>query len=70
MVGEFIFAVNEDARTFIFKADPEKFENVGRNDLGDEVYATPTICGNRIYMRVAELVDGKRQEILYCLGKR
>jgi outer membrane protein assembly factor BamB len=70
MVGENIFATNEAGRTFIFKARPEGFEKVAENQLGDEVYPTPTICGSRIYMRVASNKDGKRQETLYCLGIR
>ncbi len=63
LVGERIYAINEKGRTFISKADPEKFVLVGTNQLGDHVMATPTICGRRIYMRAA--TDGaSRQEIL------
>jgi hypothetical protein len=68
LVGEHIFASNEAGKTFIFKATPKGFEILGENPLGDEVFATPTICGDRIYMRVATLVNGRRQEMLYCLG--
>ncbi len=70
LAGENIFATNEAGQTFIFKARPESFEKVAENQLGDEVFPTPTICGSRIYMRVAATKDGKRQETLYCLGKR
>jgi outer membrane protein assembly factor BamB len=69
LVGDLLFATNEAGRTFIFKANPEKFELVAENQLGDEVLATPAICGSRIYMRVAKFADGKRQEMVYCLGK-
>ena len=69
LVGDRIFATNEAGRTFIFKATPEAFELVGENQLGDEVMATPTICGGRVFMRVAFKKEGKRQEMLYCLGK-
>jgi outer membrane protein assembly factor BamB len=68
LVGEDLFAVNEAGQTFIYKADPEKFQLVAENKLGDEVYATPAICGGRIYMRVVEKPGGQRQEMLYCLG--
>lgn len=70
MVGENIFATNEAGQTYIFKARPDGFEKVAENQLGDEVYPTPTICGSRIYMRVASNKDGKRMETLYCLGSR
>lgn len=70
LVGENLFATNEAGQTFIFKANPTRFELVGENQLGDEVYATPAICGSRIYMRVVETAGGQRQEMLYCLGNR
>jgi outer membrane protein assembly factor BamB len=68
LVGEHIFATNESGQTFIFKANPKAFELVSENKLGDEAYATPAICGGRIYMRVAERFGEQRQEVLYCLG--
>ena len=68
LVGPHLFATNEAGHTFVFKADPAAFELVAENQLGDEAFATPTICGSRIYYRVASQADGKRQEMLYCLG--
>jgi outer membrane protein assembly factor BamB len=69
LVGENIFVTSESGKTHIFKASPAGYEAVGENQLGDEVFATPTICGNRIYARVAIQNGDKRQEMLYCLGK-
>jgi outer membrane protein assembly factor BamB len=69
MVGDLIYATNEEGVTHIFRANPEKFEKVADNKLGESVFATPAICGNRIYMRVAHDENGKRQEYLYCIGK-
>jgi len=70
MCGDTIFAVNEKGKTFVFKATPEKFESIAENQLGDEVMASPIICGSRIYLRVAKKEEGKRQEHLYCLGRK
>ncbi|QDU10836.1 PQQ-binding-like beta-propeller repeat protein [Gimesia aquarii] len=70
LVGDRIYVTNEAGETYIFKADPKEFELLGENKLGTEVFATPTFCDSRIYMRVSEEVDGKRQEFLYCIGKR
>ena len=70
LVGDLIFATNEAGRTFVFKANPDAFELVAENQLGEDIIATPTICGDRIYMRVATQNQGQRQEMLYCLGKR
>lgn len=69
MVGERIYATSENGTTFIFQATPKGYEPLAENQLGESVFATPTICGGRIYQRVAHEVDGERQEFLYCLGE-
>lgn len=68
LVGDLIFAANEGGQTFVYKAQPDGFELVAKNQLGQEVYATPAICGGRIFTRVASYQDGHREETLYCLG--
>ena len=70
LVGENLWATNEVGHTLIFKANAKQFEPVVENQLGDEVFDTPVVCGNRVYHRVAEMVDGMRQERLYCLGEQ
>jgi len=71
LVGNRIFVTNEAGKTFIFKANSEKFELEEENQLGDEVFSTLTICGSRVYTRVAKVgADKKRQEWLYCLGTK
>ena len=70
LVGDRVYATNEAGESFVFQASPEKFTKIGSSKLGNEVLATPAICGGRIYMRVAQKADGKRQEMLYCLGER
>jgi len=68
MVGDRIYATNEEGVTHIFKANPKKFEKVAENKLGQSVFATPAICGDRIYMRVAHNENDQRQEYLYCIS--
>ena len=70
LVGDTIYATNENGETFVYRADPRRFEQIAMNKLGDQAIASPTICGSRIYMRVVEQVDGRRQEMLYCLAKQ
>ena len=70
LVGDTIYATSETGETFVYRADPAKFEQIGVNKLGDQAMASTTICGSRIYMRVVEQVDGQRQEMLYCLAKQ
>ena len=64
-----IFATSERGTTFVYKASPAGFEFVAENKLGDEAFATPTFCGNRVYLRVASTRGGQRQETLYCVGR-
>jgi len=66
--GDRIYATNEAGQTFVFEANPEKFTQLATSKLGDEAFATPAVCGGRIYTRVARKVDGRRQEFLYCIG--
>jgi outer membrane protein assembly factor BamB len=68
LVGENLHATNERGQTFLWKATPAAFTQVAVNKLGNEVFASPAVCGSQIYMRVANVRGGKRQEMLYCLG--
>ncbi|MBL4886338.1 MAG: PQQ-binding-like beta-propeller repeat protein [Planctomycetaceae bacterium] len=69
LVGNKIHVTNEEGETFIFKATKDSFELLGRNKLGDECFATPTICGNQIYTRVAFGAGEERKEVLYCIAE-
>ncbi|MFK7779066.1 MAG: PQQ-binding-like beta-propeller repeat protein [Gimesia sp.] len=64
-----IYLTNEQGKTFVFRANPKKFELLAENQLGDEGFATPALCGNQIFHRAASRASGKRQEFLYCIGK-
>ena len=69
MVGDLIYATNEEGQTFVFKASPESFQKLAENRLGESVFATPAICGGNVYTRVAHRQGDDRQEFLYCLGE-
>ena len=69
LVNNNIYAISDKGTTFIFKANPTAFELVAENSIpAKDVQATPAICDNRIYMRIAQEQDGVRQEMLYCIG--
>ncbi len=69
LAGELIYATNEEGQTFIFRASTKELDIVQTNQLGNSVFATPVICGNRIYSRVGVIKDDRRQEVLYCIGE-
>ncbi|MFM7519484.1 MAG: PQQ-binding-like beta-propeller repeat protein [Planctomycetota bacterium] len=69
LVGDTILATDESGTTRLFKAAPERFEAVGENTLGDECFASPAVCGGRIYLRVAfHGADGRREKLV-CIGR-
>lgn len=70
LVGDTIFAANERGTTFVFKANPQRFESIGRNQLGDETFASPVVVDNRILLRVATGNGAGRQETLYAIGAK
>ena len=69
LVGERIYAANESGVLFVYSADPSGLKVLRENDLDGEVYATPTIVGSRIFLRVAHYKGEDRKERLYCFGK-
>jgi outer membrane protein assembly factor BamB len=69
LVGEHIYIPNEAGKTFVLKADAQKFAILGQNQLGSGMFASPVICGGRIYLRVVQQTTPKWEEILYCIGE-
>ncbi len=67
MVDDLVYASNVSGKTFVFLATPKEFKLVAQNQLGDEAYASPVICGNRVYLRAAKRGES-RQEFLYCVA--
>lgn len=69
LVGGNIYWPNERGLWHVFKPNPQKYESVAINQLGDEGFASPAVVGGQMFVRTASLSGGKRQEWLYCLGK-
>jgi outer membrane protein assembly factor BamB len=68
LVGDRIYASNELGETFVFKATPEKYEELAVNRLGDDSFPTPTFLDGRAYIRVGFGTADERYEMLYCIG--
>lgn len=56
-----VYAIGEEGTVFVFKATPQQFELLAKNDMGEEVRATPAVANGRLYIR------GK--DHLFCIGK-
>jgi outer membrane protein assembly factor BamB len=70
LAGEHLFATSEAGVTYVFEAKPDGLKVAARNRLGQEAYASPAVCGGRIYLRAASGDKGGRKETLYCVGKK
>lgn len=70
LVGDLIYATNEAGTTWVFEATSEKYQQVAKNQLGDEAFASLVVSAGQIFARVAAGNGAERQEFLYCLGER
>ncbi len=70
LVGDNILASNERGTTFVFKANPDRYQSVAQNQLEQEAFATPTVVDSVIYLRVASGNGGSRKETLYAIGSK
>ena len=70
MVKDRIYAIDETGNFSVFSANPEEFKILAKNKIGDQAFATPVICNSKIFVRVAEIIEGERQEFLYCIGEK
>lgn len=59
-----IYAINDDGMTYVFLASKSAYEEVATNRLGTSAFASPAVCGERIYLRVGQ----SGGEALYCIG--
>lgn len=67
LVGESIHVFNEQGEGFAFRATPEDYQELGRSKVGDDVFATPSVVGNTMFLRVAKRTAAGRQESLIAI---
>ena len=65
-----LYTANEAGECFVFRASPKQFDLISKNRLGDEIFASPVICGQKLYQRTAHRSGKVRQEYLYCIGRK
>lgn len=69
MVDSLIYSTNQHGITSVFEATPLSYKLLSQNPLGDESFSSPSICGNRVYLRSAKK-GTPRQEYLWCIGEK
>lgn len=62
-----IYAASEDGEVFVFKATPNRFELLSKNQMGDEIFASPVAVDNQLFIRYAVINDKGRQEYLAAM---
>lgn len=68
MLGDRIFITNLQSTTSVIQVSPTGSKLLSQNRLGDESLSSPSICGNRIYLRYAKNSDS-RQEFISAIGE-
>lgn len=69
LAGGHIYWANERGVWYVFRPNPQKFELVSQNQLGEESFASPAAAGGQLFIRTATRNENQRQEYLYCIGK-
>ncbi len=67
LYGQNIYVANLKGETFVFRAG-DKYEQVARNQLGDDCYASPAISDGEIFLRIGVGSDRQRREQLVCIA--
>ena len=60
-VGDHCLLTSQNGSTVVFKPDPEKYQEVAVNKLGEHCNSTPAVSDGRIFIRTFDS--------LYCIGK-
>lgn len=68
LIGDTILATNELGTTWAFKANPQKYQQVSKNQLGDFGFASFAASESRLFIRTATGEGASYKETLYCIG--
>ena len=63
LVGDKIYVFNESGDGFTFAANPQAFNGLAQKKVASEVFASPVVVDDTLYLRVADN-QGRRQESL------
>ena len=63
-----LFVADLQGNCYIFEANPDAFELVSKNRLGDDCYASPAVDKGAIYFRIGKGDERDRREKLICIA--
>ncbi|MEM8667999.1 MAG: PQQ-binding-like beta-propeller repeat protein [Planctomycetota bacterium] len=64
LVGNDIHVFNERGEGFAFAASPSAFQERGRSRVGDEVFSSPIVVDDTMYLRVAVRRERRQESLL------
>ena len=68
LVGDLLYVADLKGNTYVFKANPDEYEEVAVNVLGSDSYASPGVADNSLLMRCGFREGGERKEKLIRIG--
>lgn len=69
LVGDLILATNEAGTTWVLRANPDRYEEVARNQLGESGFASIAAVDGRLFIRTSTGDGAGHRESLYCVGQ-
>ena len=63
-----IYWANELGTIYVFRATPDKFDLISENQVGEDSFPSPAICGGQIFLRVGKGSGREREEWLFCFA--
>lgn len=69
LVGDLILATNEAGTTWVIRADPARYHEVARNQLGESGFASIVAVDGRLFIRTSTGDGTDRRESLFCVSE-
>ncbi len=66
LVGDELLLCSEKGAITILKADPAKAQIIAEDQLGDEIFASPTLAQGKLFLRYTDRSQGEDQQTLAC----
>ena len=64
LVGDTIHVFNESGERFSFAASPDAFQSRGSGQVADEVFASPVVVDDTMFLRVANQAGGRQESLV------
>ena len=67
--GDLLYVPNLEGKTYVFRANPERYEEVAVNQLGDDCYASPAAIDGELYLHIGVGSGANRRQQLVCIDE-